>query len=98
MKLLAEEGVGFDRVDYFVDAFDADALGSLLAKARLGPRDVLRKREKAYKELGLEDSSLPDDVLIDAIVEHPSLLQRPIIERGDRAVLGRPIERVRELF
>ena len=98
MKLLAEEGIDFDRVDYFVDAFDADTLRSLLAKARLDPRDVLRKREKVYKELGLEDTSVSDDALIEAIVEHPGLLQRPIIERGGRAVLGRPIERVRELF
>ena len=96
MKLLDEEGVAFERVNYFVDALDADTLRALLRKASLGPRDVLRKREKAYGEL--DDESLSDEALIAAIVAHPGLLQRPIIVRGERAVLGRPVERVRELF
>lgn len=98
MKLLGEEGVDFERVNYFIDALDEAQLRSLLDKGGLSARDVLRKREKAYKELGLDDESIGEDELIRAIVENPGLLQRPIIERGDRAVLGRPIERVRELF
>ena len=98
MKLLDEEGVAFERVNYFIDTLDADTLRELLRKASLGPRDVLRKRERAYGELGLGDESLSDESLIAAIVAHPGLLQRPIIVRGDRAVLGRPVERVRELF
>ena len=98
MKLLVEEGVDFDRVNYFVDALDADTLRDVFAKGGLTPRDVLRTREKAYRELGLADASVGDDALIDAIVAHPGLLQRPIVVRGDRAVLGRPIENVRELF
>ena len=52
MKLLEEEGVSFERVNYFVDPLDEERLRSLLDKAGLGARDVLRKREKAYKELG----------------------------------------------
>ena len=98
MKLLDDEGVDFERVNYFVDALDADTLRDLLRKADLRPRAVLRKREKAFAELGLADESLPDEALISAIVAHPGLLQRPIVVRGDRAVLGRPVERVRELF
>lgn len=98
MQLLEEEGVDFERVNYFVDALDAATLRDVLAKGDLSPRDVLRTRDKAYKELGLDDEAVPDDALIDAIVEHPGLLQRPIVVRGDRAVLGRPIENVRTLF
>ena len=58
----------------------------------------MRKRDKAYRELGLDDEALDDEVVISAIVEHPGLLQRPIIVKGKRAVLGRPIENVRALL
>jgi arsenate reductase len=98
VKLLVEEGVDFQRVNYFVEPLDAGRLRALLAKGGLSPRDVLRSRDPAYEALGLADEKLGDDALIDAIVRHPGLLQRPIVERGDRAVLGRPIERVRALL
>jgi arsenate reductase len=61
------------------------------------PRDLLRKREKEYKELGLSDPSISDDQIIDAMVGHPRLIERPIVTSGDRVVLGRPIERVLEV-
>ncbi len=98
MKLLDEEGIDFERVDYFLDPLSAETLKALLGKADLKPRDVLRTRDPAYADLGLEDESISDDRLILAMVEHPGLLQRPIVVRGDRAVLGRPIERVRALL
>lgn len=98
MQLLDEEGVSFDRLNYFIEPFTEESLSALLQKGDLSPRDVLRSRDPAYKELGLSDDSVDDAALIAAMVEHPGLIQRPIIERGDRAVLGRPIDRVRELF
>jgi len=98
VKLLTEKGVDFNRLNYFIDPLPREKLVSLMEKTGLPPREFLRTRERAYKELGLKDPSVSDDVLIDAMVEHPELLQRPIIERGDRAVLGRPVERVLELL
>lgn len=98
MKLLEEQGVPFDRVNYFVDPLDADTLRGILAKAGLAPRDLLRTREPACRELGLDPETDSDDRIIDAIVAHPELLQRPIVVRGARAVLAPPVERVRELF
>jgi len=97
-RLLQDEGIEFERVNYFVHPLGADALRALLSKAGLSPRDVLRKREPAYRELGLADETIGDEELLTALVAHPELLQRPIIERGDRAVLGRPIEAVRSLL
>ena len=97
-KLLEEEGVDFERVNYTIEPLDRTTLRRLLAKAGLGPRDVLRTRESAYRELGLDDRTVDDETVLRAIVEHPELLQRPIVERGDRAVLARPVEKVRELF
>jgi arsenate reductase len=64
----------------------------------LKPRDLLRKSEPVYKELGLAEDKFSDSELIALMIEHPDLLQRPIVERGDRAVLGRPTENVKELL
>jgi arsenate reductase len=61
------------------------------------PRELMRKREAEYKELGLDDESLNRDQLIAAMAEHPKLIERPIAVSGDRAVMGRPTERVLEL-
>ena len=98
VKLLKERGVEFERLNYFVDPLPRRKLVSLIKKTGLPPRDFLRTREKAYKEMGLKDPSLSDKAIIDALVECPELLQRPIIERGGRAVLGRPVEKVLELL
>jgi arsenate reductase len=98
VALLKEQGIDFDSVNYSVLGLEVDEVRDLLAKASLTPREVLRTREPEYKELGLADPSVTDDAMIAAIVAHPALLQRPIVVRGDRAVLARPIERVNELF
>jgi arsenate reductase len=98
VQLLEEEGLNFDRVNYFLDPIDEITLREILSKAGLSPRDVIRTRDRVYSELNLDSDDLSDDELLAALVEYPSLLQRPIIVRGDRAVLGRPIENVRALF
>ncbi len=64
----------------------------------IGPRELLRTGEAAYKELGLGKRGLPDDELIRLMAENPDLIQRPIVERGGRAVLGRPTENIRALL
>ena len=63
----------------------------------MAPRDLMRHREKIFKELKLDDESLTRDQLIAAMVEHPKLIERPIAVSGNRAVMGRPTERVLEL-
>lgn len=97
-KLLAERGVDFERVDYYVDPLGEDKLRELLRKAGLRPRDAMRTKEPVYRQLGLAQSDLPDDELIRLMAEHSDLVQRPIVERGDRAVLARPPEKVLELL
>ncbi len=74
-----------------------EKLRSLLRKANIAPQDILRKRDKAYKELNLAEETDPDR-LIKLIVENPGLLERPIVEVGDKAVLARPIEKAIELI
>jgi arsenate reductase (glutaredoxin) len=96
-KLLRESGVSFEKVNYYVQPLTKKKLTELIRKMNLKPRDLLRK-EPIYKELGLAEDKFSDSELIALMIEHPDLLQRPIVERGDRAVLGRPTENVKELL
>ena len=97
-ELLIERGVDFATVEYHVEGLPEPKLRELLAKAGLRPADVLRRREPLVAELGL-DAELPsDDEVIRLMAEHPQLVQRPIVEHGDRAVLARPPEKVLDLL
>ena len=97
-RLLRESGVDYEKVNYFVEPIGERKLRELLRKMGLAPRELLRKGEAAYRELNLADTATTDDEIIRAMVEHPELIQRPIVERGERAVLGRPTENIRELL
>ncbi|HEY6187117.1 MAG TPA: ArsC/Spx/MgsR family protein [Pyrinomonadaceae bacterium] len=71
----------------------------MLSKMKLAPRELLRTSEPVYRELGLgKQTTFSDDEIISLMVEHPDLIQRPIVERGSRAVLGRPVENVKPLI
>jgi arsenate reductase (glutaredoxin) len=93
--LLTERGIDFDTVEYHVTGLTEPELRDLLRKAGAGPRDVLRAREPRAKDL---PADLDDDALIAEMVAHPELVQRPIVVRGERAVLARPVERVLDLL
>jgi arsenate reductase (glutaredoxin) len=96
-KLLRESGIPFEKVNYYVKPLTQKKLTELLRKLNMKPREVMRK-DTVYKDLGLNEDRFSDAELIALMVEHPDLLQRPIVERGDRAVLGRPTENVKELL
>ena len=97
-KLLRESGVPFDKVNYYIEPLSRKKLTELVRKLGMKPRELLRKGEAAYKDLGLAEDKFSDSELIALMIEHPELLQRPIVERGDRAVLGRPTENVKALL
>jgi len=97
-KALKESGVDFDAVDYYVDPIPKDKLQSLLKKMGLSPRELLRRNEPIYKELGLAGREMSDAELVDLMVSHPDLIQRPIVEKGARAILARPAERLKEII
>lgn len=98
LGLLRERGVEFEAVNYYERPVTADELRGLLEKLGLSPRDILRKDEPIARSLGLHNREVPDDDLIRLMVENPDLIQRPIVVRGDRAVLGRPVANVEELL
>jgi len=95
--LFRENNIDFDKVNYFIEPIGEEKLRELLRKTNLSPFDVLRKNEAVYKELKISEIK-DEDKLITLIVENPSLLQRPIVEVGDRAVLARPAEKALELL
>jgi arsenate reductase len=97
-RLLRESGVDFNKVNYYIEPLSKKKLAELIGKMKIKPRDLLRKTEPIYRELGLAKGEFSDDEIIALMVKHPDLMQRPIVERGNRAVLGRPTENVKELL
>ena len=95
---LVESGVDFDTVDYYIDRIPRPRLVELLRKMGMAPRELLRKQESLYATLKLAERDLSDDEIIDLLVEYPDLIQRPIVEKGARAILARPAERVKEIL
>ena len=96
LELLRQHGVEPEIVKYLETPPDRATLEALAA-ALGGAAELVRSGEAAYRELGL-DAATPDHALLDAIVEQPILLQRPIVVRGDRAAIGRPPENVLQLI
>jgi len=96
-ELLRENGIEYQRVNYFIDELTEEKLRALLKKANLSPFEVLRKKEPLFKELNISED-MPSEKIIKLVIENPSLLQRPIVEVGDRAVLARPVERALDLI
>ena len=97
-RLLEERGIDFDRVDFHVEPLSESEIRELVAKTGRPARELFRTREPVYDELGLAEREADDDEAIRLMAEHPQLMQRPVVVRGDRAVLARPVERVLELL
>ncbi|KAF0865313.1 arsenate reductase (glutaredoxin) [Pseudomonas sp. LD120] len=98
LELLEQRGLAPTVVRYLETPLDAAQLRSLLAKLGISARQLLRSGEDEYKSLNLADSSLSEEQLIAAIAQHPKLMERPILEAGDKAIIGRPPENVLEIL
>lgn len=98
LQIVKESGQPYDAVNYYEKAFTKAQLKGLLKKAGLKPRDVLRTKEEIYKTLGLAKKDLSDEELLDLMIEHPDLIQRPIIQKGEKVILARPAEAVKDLL
>src|SRR4051794_34631876 len=97
-QALKQSGVDFDAVDYYTDPIPKTKLKELLRKAGLKARDLLRTKEDVYKKLKLAERDLSEPEIIELMVEYPDLIQRPIVEKGNRAILARPAERLKEIL
>lgn len=98
LALLREQGIEPEITLYLESPPDAGELRSILYKLRINPRELMRKGEVEFKLHCLDDETLTDDELINAMVATPSLIERPIVLAGDRAAIGRPPESVLDIL
>lgn len=94
LKLLEEKGIQPEVVEYLKTPPSHAELQAILTKLGLKPRELMRTKEAEYKENGLDDKSLSDSELIEAMVRIPKLIERPIVLANDKAAVGRPPEAV----
>ncbi|MCX4193238.1 arsenate reductase (glutaredoxin) [Methylophaga sp. OBS1] len=98
LALLEEKGIEPEVIKYIDTPPTATELKAILQKLGISARDLLRKGEDDYKALNLKDRSLSEEALIEAMVEHPKLIERPIVIKGNKARLGRPPESVLDII
>ncbi len=98
LELLQARGIEPDIVRYLETPPDAATLADLLGKLDMTPRELLRRGESEYRDLGLDDPSVNDDAVIAAMVSHPKLIERPIVIANGKAAIGRPPESVLEIL
>lgn len=98
LALIRERGIEPEIIEYLQTPPDKKTLKDLLKKLGMKPRELLRQREKEYEDLGLADPKVSDEKVLEAMLKHPILIQRPIVVMGEKALLCRPAERVLEML
>jgi len=98
LQLLDNNGVEIQVVEYLTEPPGSDELSEILELLGLEPRDLMRKHEAPYKDLNLDGETLTRDELIQAMVEFPILIERPIVISGNVAVIGRPPEKILDII
>lgn len=98
LELLEQNGRDTDVVRYLDNPPDRQELERILQLLGIEPRQLMRTGEAIYKENNLDNQALTREELIDAMLAHPILIERPIVIQGNRAIIGRPPEKVLDLF
>ena len=98
LKLLNDQGIHPKIILYLEINLSSSDIKNILNKLGLQPREILRKSEKAYKDNDLKNLSLSDDEIIQLMVKFPKLIERPIVVKGNRAIIARPPERAFEIL
>ena len=98
LQLLEEKGVSISIVKYLETPPSAEVLADVVSKLGVAAKDIVRTKEAVYKELGLHERTPSDAEWFEILAETPKLIERPIVVKGDKAVIGRPPENVASLF
>lgn len=98
MEFLEEKGIEVEVIKYMDTPPDAPQLTKLLEQLNMKPRDIMRRHEAVFKEAGLDDPTFTDEELIEAMTQCPSLIERPIVVKDDKAVLARPVEALLDIL
>ncbi len=97
-KLVEESGQPFTAINYYEKPLTKTRLKELLKKGGLTARDVMRAKEDLYKSLNLAKTEKTEDELIGLMIDHPDLLQRPLVEKGEKVIMARPPETIQEIL
>jgi arsenate reductase len=97
LALVRDAGLELPVREYLREPLSVEELRRIVTMLGVRPIDVVRRKEKEFAELGLGDDT-PDEEVLRAMAQHPILIERPIVVRGERAVIGRPVENVRDLL
>lgn len=98
MEFLEEKGIKAEVIKYMDNPPDEAAIKELLDMLGLKPREIMRKHESVFKEAGLDDPTFTDEELIEAMVQCPSLIERPIVVNNGKAVIARPPENILDIL
>lgn len=98
LELLEQQGITPTVIEYLKTPPDAATLKEILARLKLTPRELMRKKETTYDECGIDNPALSEDDLIALMIQHPILIERPIVLANGKAALGRPPEQVLEIL
>ena len=96
LEIIKAKGVECEVIEYLKDPLSKESLEVLAKKLAMRPRDFIRTKEQEFEELGLNLDD--DEAVFGAMVRFPKLMERPIVTKGERGVIGRPPENVNELF
>ena len=97
-KSFSEQGIDFEKVNYYIKPFSKSLLKNLLNKMKIKPSELLRKNDDVYKKLKTQIKNLNENEILNLMIENPDLIQRPIVEKGNKAILARPLERITEIM
>ena len=98
LQLLKDNNCKIEIISYLEIDLEVSLIKNILKKLTLKPRDILRKGEQEYKDNNLKKDNLSEEDLINYMIKYPKLIERPIVVKGDKAVIGRPPEKVLELI
>lgn len=98
IKLVEESGQPFTAINYYEKPLTKTRLKELLKKGGLTATDVMRTKEDLYKSLNLAETKKTEDELIGLMIEHPDLLQRPLVEKGEKVIMARPPETIQDIL
>mgnify|MGYP006428621029 FL=1 len=98
LELLIKQGIKPAINQYLITPPTVEKIKEILKKLGYTPRDLMRKKEDAYIEYNLDNQTLSDDYLIDFMIKHPILIERPIVLTNEKAAIGRPPEKVLEIL
>jgi len=98
LQILKDMNLDVDAIDFFSVPIPKAKLLELIQKTGLSVEDLIRKKDQLYEDLRLGEKKLTEGQWLDLLAIYPDLLQRPIVEKGDKAIVGRPVRRIREFL